>query len=209
VWDLRYPRPLALSYDYSISANTTLGGDVLPQGPLVLPGRYQVVLSVDGKTWKEPLTVKPDPRDAGLTVAKAIPQQVEFALQVGGSMQASYAGYEQLQKLHDELQSLRPGLDAAQDSDLIQAAEALATKAEFLQSKAPGRRNFRAINSQFASLATELGDGDRAPPAQYREVYALYAGYLKEVEAELDGLQKDELAKVNALLKARGKPPLG
>ncbi|MEZ4417590.1 MAG: glycoside hydrolase [Gemmatimonadota bacterium] len=61
VWDLRYPRPAALSFSYPISAiphNTPAE----PRGPLVLPGTYHVRLSAGGESWLQPLVVHLDPR---------------------------------------------------------------------------------------------------------------------------------------------------
>lgn len=61
LWDYRYPRPQSLGYDYPISAiphDTPLS----PQGVLALPGRYTVKLSVNGRTYAQPLTLKMDPR---------------------------------------------------------------------------------------------------------------------------------------------------
>jgi hypothetical protein len=67
VWDLRMDPPkfksaLARNVDYAMS--TAYGQDVphLPQGPYVAPGEYQVVLTVDGKTYVQPLTLVMDPR---------------------------------------------------------------------------------------------------------------------------------------------------
>ncbi len=47
VWDLRYPRPDALSYDYSIAGVWHEGTPIDPRGPLALPGRYSVSLAVE------------------------------------------------------------------------------------------------------------------------------------------------------------------
>jgi hypothetical protein len=44
VWDLRYPRPAAIRYDYSAAAPIASGTVPLPEGPLVLPGQYEVRL---------------------------------------------------------------------------------------------------------------------------------------------------------------------
>jgi hypothetical protein len=61
VWDLRSTAPASPQYAYPISAvpgRTPL----VPEGPLVLPGTYNVKLTVDGQSETQPLTVKMDPR---------------------------------------------------------------------------------------------------------------------------------------------------
>jgi photosystem II stability/assembly factor-like uncharacterized protein len=61
VWNLRYPSPPAKRPDYTIAA---LPGDTpaLPLGPQVVPGVYQVKLTVGGRVFTQPLLVKMDPR---------------------------------------------------------------------------------------------------------------------------------------------------
>ena len=61
MWDLHYPRPAVQSFSYPIAAvyrNT----ERRPYGPWVLPGTYSVRLTVNGKTYTRPITVKMDPR---------------------------------------------------------------------------------------------------------------------------------------------------
>ena len=61
LWDLRYAPPSAMRHHYAISAmygNTPAE----PLGRLVVPGMYEVRLTVDGKTYKQPLEVALDPR---------------------------------------------------------------------------------------------------------------------------------------------------
>jgi len=61
VWNLHAPSPASMRHDYPIAAiahDTPRG----PLGPRALPGTYQVRLTVDGKTFAAPLTVKMDPR---------------------------------------------------------------------------------------------------------------------------------------------------
>jgi photosystem II stability/assembly factor-like uncharacterized protein len=61
VWDLHYPAPAATGHDFPIAA---IPHDTprYPLGPTVLPGKYTVRLTVDGKSSTAPLTVKMDPR---------------------------------------------------------------------------------------------------------------------------------------------------
>lgn len=60
LWDLRYA-PLDVPATFPISAvykNTAPS----PSSPLVIPGEYKVRLSMNGKTWEQPLKVSMDPR---------------------------------------------------------------------------------------------------------------------------------------------------
>ena len=61
VWDLHESAPRSVSVDLPIAA---VPGDTprVPQGPLVLPGRYTVTLIVDGTSISRPLTIAMDPR---------------------------------------------------------------------------------------------------------------------------------------------------
>ena len=61
VWNLRYPSPAVKRPDYTIAA---LPGDTpaLPLGPQVVPGAYQVRLSVGERVLTQPLVVRMDPR---------------------------------------------------------------------------------------------------------------------------------------------------
>ena len=62
VWNLRYPRPKAINYHYSIAAVWKVGTPILPMGPYVMPGRFKIILSVNGRNYVHYLDVKLDPR---------------------------------------------------------------------------------------------------------------------------------------------------
>ena len=88
VWDLREAPPRAMAQDLPISA---VPGDTprVPEGPLVVPGRYTVRLDVDGRTQVRTLEVKMDPRVA--ISAGALQLQYELARQLAELMDRSYA----------------------------------------------------------------------------------------------------------------------
>ena len=105
VWDLRYPDPDQLLYTYyGIHVNYfeyTLADHAIPhntpwhepQGPMVVPGQYEVRLHVGGETYRQMLTVKLDPR---LSVSNAeLQQQLDLAQKVAAAMGATYAAYNQ------------------------------------------------------------------------------------------------------------------
>ena len=59
VWDLRRPRPKAVSYNYSIAAIWGLDTPLDPRGQFVEPGRYTAVLTADGRQQTAPSTCSP------------------------------------------------------------------------------------------------------------------------------------------------------
>ena len=61
VWDLHHPPPPAAKFTYPISA---IYADTPrePRGPWAVPGTYTVRLTVDGRTFTQPLVLKMDPR---------------------------------------------------------------------------------------------------------------------------------------------------
>jgi len=83
VWDLHATAPLAVDREYPISAiihDTPLE----PQGVFVPPGTYTVRLTVDGKTYTQPLTILADPRvdepPAEMTRQAALAQRLVEAM---------------------------------------------------------------------------------------------------------------------------------
>jgi hypothetical protein len=66
---------------------TAFGQDtpVLPQGPLVLAGVYQVRLTIDGQAYTQPLTVSMDPR---VKVSAAdLARQLDLGLKIREALQ--------------------------------------------------------------------------------------------------------------------------
>src|SRR5260370_1238232 len=72
VWDLHYAPPASLSHEYPISA-TYRDTPLEPRGPWVLPGSYVVQLTVSGKAYTQPLTVRMDPHVRTPVAGLALP----------------------------------------------------------------------------------------------------------------------------------------
>ncbi len=63
IWDMHWPAPDVTGFDFPISA---IPHDTprFPLGPAAMPGQYTLRLTVDGKAYTQPLTLKMDPRSA-------------------------------------------------------------------------------------------------------------------------------------------------
>jgi hypothetical protein len=113
VWDLRHARPKAERYEYMISAIAGENTPVEPRGPLALPGRYTVRLTVDGAAHEQPLVLTMDPR---VKVApEALAAQLALQQKITAAMADSFAAME------------KAAADSPQKKSLAAVNEALRT----------------------------------------------------------------------------------
>jgi photosystem II stability/assembly factor-like uncharacterized protein len=161
VWDLRYPRPDALSYDYSIAGVWHRGTPVDPRGPLALPGRYTVSLSAGGKAYTQPLAVRMDPRvhvpPSALRAQFALAMEVDATL---GRATAAHRAVSAYLEAHAGTMS-KAGADAA---------HAIAGGIE-------------SVDGVLTSLATAVVAADAEPTQGERAVLAEYSRQLDALVA--------------------------
>ena len=153
VWDLRYPDPDQLLYtyygihvdyfeytlaDHAIPHNTPWHE---PQGPMVVPGRYEIRLTVSGATYRQPITVKLDPR---LNVStQDLKKQFDLAQKLAAGMAATYEAYNQ-------------------------AAAAKDAKAQEL---ADGPAGLGPMNRELTRLMIAVGQSDTEPASSVIEAF--------------------------------------
>ncbi|MGA8278818.1 MAG: hypothetical protein WB784_11575 [Rhodanobacteraceae bacterium] len=207
VWDLNYPRPRVISYQYSIAA---IHGDdtlLMPLGPTVAPGTYDIALSVDGKTLHAPLTVRMDPRvdvDAG-----AVERAATFGLEIDAALGRAYQGYGELKSVRDQLDALRKPTDASPSAELNASIDALMkATTSLVEGDGQHTTSVPAISAVLASLATDVETTDRAPTAPQRAVYADYTAKLAQSLDRWHALRDGDLATLNTKLTAAGKPAI-
>jgi photosystem II stability/assembly factor-like uncharacterized protein len=122
VWDLRETAPRAFDQDLPISANPH-DTPRIPEGPLIVPGRYTVRLTVDGQTISHALTVVMDPRVSISSAALA--EQFALARRLVSLMDRSYAAG--FRALNASAAALLDTIDGADAPPTRQAAEAVGT----------------------------------------------------------------------------------
>ncbi len=191
VWNLRYARPAAIAYDYSIAAVAGRDTPVVPAGPFAPPGDYQVTLSVDGQTRRATLKLEQDPR----TRVPAADFQASLALSrtIGASLALARRGFGEMAAVHAGLAGL--------------AAPGAAALAEKTAPPSSGP-SFTAASATLAAIETDLETADLAPTRAQVET-ARRAG------AEIDALwvawtaERDrDLAALNAARAAAGQKPI-
>ncbi|MHB8194497.1 MAG: WD40/YVTN/BNR-like repeat-containing protein [Vulcanimicrobiaceae bacterium] len=100
VWNLHEPAPQSVEAGLPIAA-VPHDTPRVPQGALVLPGRYTVRLIVDGKAQSRPLQITMDPR-VNVTAA-ALRAQYRIAHTLCTLMDRSYAAMRRAAGLHDAI----------------------------------------------------------------------------------------------------------
>ena len=136
VWNLRYEHPPSLTYSYGGNLinyiEYTLPDHAIPghtpryqpEGSLVVPGHYEVVLTVDGKSISEPMSVELDPRVH--VSAPDLIAQSELALQIAEAMTVSYKVFNDAAILRAEVSARQKDLTGnAQVKELQDALSAL------------------------------------------------------------------------------------
>src|SRR6202040_2699855 len=120
VWDLHYPAPDSTRHEYPISA---IPGDTprYPLGPTALPGSYTARLTVNGKSYTAPFTVKMDPRVQASSAS--LEKKFQLEMRLASLLSQTSKAVMQAGSIRDPLQKLsQQATGTAHDS--IQAFQA-------------------------------------------------------------------------------------
>ncbi|MGH9467813.1 MAG: WD40/YVTN/BNR-like repeat-containing protein, partial [Terriglobales bacterium] len=215
VWDLRYPPPEALGREDNYSIAATPGASFrLPQGPLVLPGQYEVRLDVDGHSYSQPLTVKQDPRVHVPTAA--LEAQMDLEMRIRTDLASSMRAFRGIEALRAELRQRIPQLAATASAasaltaakTLNQAATAEAGGTADLYGSGSAGSGLALINGTLGALTTSLDSADAAPTASDQAVYQQEHQLLTTVLAQWQQTKGADLARLNSVLQAAGMTPI-
>ena len=208
VWDLRYPRPKAPGYEYSIAA--VWGGEtpLLPQGPLVLPGPYDIVLRVDGREYRARLTVRPDPR-LSFDLANAA-AALELMRAAQGSLARAADASLEVDYLKQRLDAVSAQLTAHADHDA--AASAVAALRDRISPLTEGEGDagprLSSIADALRTLHNDLDGSDAAPTESQRQALSACDKRLEHALELWRGATESALVALNTALTGAGLAPI-
>ena len=204
VWNLREPRPRASEYEYAMAAVPGVDTPALPQGLFVLPGTYEVRLTVDGKAHTQPLTVLADPR-VGIP-AGVLEQQMGLYREVVRSLESATDARSEIEGVAEKLRAL--GKEGSKSTPETRAAAEKLGKALDRFLKGASADNVSAVGSALGSLATDLESADAAPTGPQREYASLQARKLEGALASWRKARENEVQELDRRARDLGMTPI-
>ena len=199
VWPLHYALPPALTE----GRRRRGAGD----GVWAPPGRYTVVLDVDGVRHTQPLTVLPDPR---LTLhPEDFAKQFALARRIEDARaQAATLGHENdalLKALAERKKGAKAETVKAMNALQARASEILGTPPTGGPPSLPALTSLRTVSDTLDKLAYAVDGADSAPTPDAITGFEKVQPLLATVQTAWTTLKTKDLAALNARLKKSGQ----
>jgi photosystem II stability/assembly factor-like uncharacterized protein len=206
VWDMRYTEAVRFPGMILWSGET--------RGPKVVPGTYQVKLTVDGATLTETFEVKSDPRLT--TTATEYAKQLDLSLKIRDKLNETHNAIISIRDVKKQVDDLvkRVGSQSKPISDAGTALNKRLTEVEeaLYQTKNQSSQdplNFPIrLNNKLAALGGVVSQAETPPNEQS---YAVYEELVSAINAQLSKLaqiMKTDVAAFNQLVRDQNIPAI-
>jgi hypothetical protein len=192
LWDMHYAPVPGVKPEYPIAA---IAHDTaaVPTSPWAMPGKYRVVLTVDGTKYMQPLTLEMDPRVK--TSMADLQKQLDLSNQVYENLKLVQPILGKAAAAKTQLKTMREKATGAQATKLDDAIK------ELTAVEGGGRRRRRArqeenlsnVQSQLLQILTALQEVDAAPTAQVAEAVPKLDQQTRAVIQQWNELLKGDL----------------
>jgi photosystem II stability/assembly factor-like uncharacterized protein len=205
-WDLRYPGATMFPGAIFWSGNPA-------NGPIAVPGRYQVRVTANGRTETVPLALELHPHFAHVTVAD-LQKQFDFALQI---RDRTSDANEAVIRIRDMKTQIRERVEKSKNSRLEEIGDLVAQKLTAVEEEVYQVRNRSGqdplnfpikINNRLASLRRSVENGDNPPTDASYEIYKMLSADLQKQLDALAAVEKGDLANFNKAARSLKLPPV-
>ncbi|HEY2170095.1 MAG TPA: glycoside hydrolase [Candidatus Angelobacter sp.] len=208
LWDMHYPDVPGVDAEYPIAAiphNTA----PQPSGPWALPGQYTVVLTANGKSYSQPLTIKMDPRVK--TSLAGLQQQFKLSNDLYVQLLTLSPAAEQVGALRKQLKDLQPkatGEALAAVKALDQKLQALAGGATRRPGAGTEPPTLGGLKTKFLTLFGVFQEADVTPSTQAAAAVADLQKQLPPLMDRWKAMQAQDIPALNQQLKGANLPEL-
>jgi hypothetical protein len=209
VWDLEHDPAKPIKEARIDSGNPETG-------PLALPGKYTVKLTVDGQTVTAPVDILPDPRVK--VPAPELQEQVHLALAVRDDFNKLSSAVERLRTIRAQLQARNALIkDINQAKELAKNSTGLISKLDALEAKLHNpkaqvtydilaMKGGAQLYSNIGWLYGSVLEGDGPPTRGMRDAAARLGAELARLLSDFQTLIDKDLAELNRQAKAIDMP---
>jgi photosystem II stability/assembly factor-like uncharacterized protein len=197
VWDLRLPRPRAFEYEASIAALPGRPTAMLPLGPFVLPGSYELRLTVDGQTLRQPLIISADPRTTATPVDMR--ELLDFEREVAAALDRATTVAQAVRAADTRLTALAAEPRARPLAKAIEQASA-----ELARARGGPDEAAAGMSGRLASLETDLESSDAPPTHPQRDLLTDSRVRIEKAETRWRAFETSTLGPLDRRLKALG-----
>lgn len=207
-WDLHYAPPAGFPRSYGMQA-ILRDTPTVPDGPTAAPGEYTVKLTVDGKSYTQPLTLRMDPRVT--TPAAGLAKMFEASMQCYNGIAGVRAAQADVEKVREQLKPL------AGNTTVAAAAAALDKKLASLVGSTAGLDFFGISNREpglagigngFLSLMNLIEGADATPTTQALKAVGDQRRALEDLLAKWNEMKNTDLKAFNEQLTKANLPPI-
>jgi hypothetical protein len=206
LWDMRYQPVPDVPPAYPIAA-IYMNTPPAPTAPWALPGKYTVVLTVNGTSYSQPLVLRMDPRVT--TPQKGLEEQFKLSKQLYDQWLALAALAESARPLRGQITDLRSRIP----DDMKQRFENFSGEFQIFGGGAqPGaqgaqpRATVASVTARLRTLFTQIDGVDLAPTNEQR---AAVVDVLKDAQTLLENwktFRTRALPAFNTELQGKGLP---
>ena len=178
------------------------------KSPRAVPGTYQVRLTIDGKTFSQPLKIVMDPRSS--TTARDLEQQLHLGLEVFGETIASRKLLSEIKAVQKQLTDSEAKLAGHADlrSAVLQLENEIRKILAGSDDSSAKTKGLESASSGLASALAVVESSDRPVPSQAIVLYHESADALKLRVAEWNHVKTNWLPQLNQHLRRNNLAPI-
>lgn len=185
-----------------------------PKGPKVVPGTYQVRLTVDGQVQSQSLNIIMDPRSSA--TSEVLAEQLRMGRQIFAATMEARRALAEIDSVQKQLADIQRKLGQEKpDSQKASVASALAGAqsaiGELLINKEHSAAESPGLQIAYTGLTSALRvveSGDRAVPSQAIAVYKESSQQAKTGIAEWNQFKQTQLVQLNQRLRQANLAPI-
>ena len=206
VWDLQYEGSSRVPHSPLWGGNT--------DGPIALPGNYQVKLTVQGKSYTAPLEIKPDPR---VTATQAdLEKQFDLRLKIRGRVTQAHDTINQIRDIRAQINALNKRLEGQPQAKAVAEAgkqlDKKMTEVEevLVQTKAKSNQDVLnypiRLNNYLVALGGVVESADGGPTQASYDVFNMLSRQLDEQLAKWHEILNTDVPAYDAAVKDQNVP---